>query len=159
VSVRQAIIDNVVNTIRESGVVADAVDSRPGSPEELAQRCTAGGFAWVYEGEEEPDETQTTSTINCDLPVTVQIAYRFDSSDPQRRIDRVGREKFADLTVAMHADIGRGQNAAGQNNAVVTLEAGNGIGELDLEDAHNVGILTSDWIIKYHRRRDNPREV
>lgn len=156
-SVRQWVIDNIVTTLTAENVVGEAVDSRPSGPDEYSERCTSRGFAWVFEGEEAPDETQMTDHIACDLPITVQVAYRFDSHDPQRRIDRLGREKMAALSKALHADIGRGTTPDGtQNLAFVTLEAGNSIGELDLEGANNVGILTSDWLVKYMRHRNDP---
>jgi hypothetical protein len=145
ISIRQRIITNIVETLRAPGVLRSVVDSEP--TDYLRAPVPA---AWVIEGSEEIITSNLDSLADCRLTVLVQIAYAFHSADPQRTLYRVGRGLLAQVQEWMTADFARG------GWAFFTQEVGNAIGAVDAQDGAAVGVLTTEWVIHYHRKNTDP---
>lgn len=145
-SIRQRIVTNVVQTVSGTGLFRSVVDSEPFD-------FTTGDRprAWVIEGNESV-AYNTESKVDCDLTVLIQMAFDFASSDPQRTLYKLGRHYLARVQAAMTVDLKRG------GVAFFTQEQGNGIGTVDGQPNKPIGVLTSEWVVRYHRNNRNPFE-
>lgn len=144
VSIRQRIVTNIVDTIKGAGLVRGVEDAEPWDYTKVPLP-----YAWVIEGVETVDAGLLESRAECVLRVLVQIAFPFSSSDAQRTLYRTGRRLLAEMQELMMRDLRRG------GFAFLTLEAGNSIGSLEASEKP-VGVLTTEWDVKYHRRNNDP---
>lgn len=143
-SIRQRIITNRVDMLRASGLCQRVEDVEP-------WEYQRGPFprAWVVEGDEEFDFEALESKVNVDLRLVVQVAYLFQSSDPQRTLYRQGRQLIAQLEKVWMADFKCG------GLAKISLPQGNSIGTA-ADQTVSIGIVTTWWGVRYLRNNMDP---
>lgn len=139
-SVRQSLIDNIVETMRQ--VTRSAEDATP----DLGDYAKHVDHTWVFEGKEDPN-LDTTGLTTCHLEVVTQSTFSISSVN---ELNRKGRELLAVAQRAMMEDLRRG------GWATRTTEAGNVIGSETGEAKRPVGILTAWWDVQYDRDRIDP---
>lgn len=144
VSVRQRIISDVVSTVQASGLVRGVEDSEPWN-----YLAVPLPYAWVVEGYESIALENLDSKADCRLSVLIQVAFPFASNDAQRTLYRVGRRLLADVQELMMRDYSRG------GWAFFTRETSNSIGSLEASEKQ-VGILTCEYEVQYHRNNRDP---
>lgn len=142
-SIRQLIIDDVVTTLKTSGLVQGVTDDIPDTPADYAK--PEPSHAWVFESGETSDYENLVSKNEPTLNLIVAITYRFQPA----HLHRTGRALLAELQSTMMADHARG------GHAWLTLEADNAMG-LVPESSQPLGLLTTEWAIRYRRNWKDP---
>jgi len=150
-TIRQRLMDDIVQTLLSSGVVVAAADSEPWD-----YSNTPVPYAWVYEGDEQINNNSFVQHITCTVPVMIQVIFNFESAIPERRLHPLGRKYLAKVEQAMMKDYERGTNESGQANAFFTLEGSNQIAEVEGVEGREIGVVMSRWQVRYFRNRFNP---
>jgi hypothetical protein len=153
-TIMQSLLDAIIVTDGINGAVDDLPPlnyaesppmPRPGYGE--ARRP----FAFVFEGEEQPEADAYMAQYVCNLPVTVELVYDFSRSDAANGCKRKGRELLGRMQAALMVDPNRTQRA--QN----TVETFNAVEEAVPEE--NIGVAVWRGVVTYVRSRSDPNSL
>ena len=161
-SVPSGIILDIVETIAAMPAVRGVIDDvpfdyrtppRPRPTHGVAQQP----YAYVFEGEEQPNSDEFFVRAVCDLTVTVELTYQYSTTDGAQGMKPRGRALLAALQAALLADENRGTQTLTSGDSVKratrTRELFNAIEETAVE---HLGVVVLRLGVQYLRDTRDP---
>lgn len=142
---RELVIANRVAVLQASGFFRGVTDEEP-----FEYLRPDPPWCWLFDGDEVQDNQKITTKTECELVLHVHQTFIYKPGDPVRDLYKLGRVLLADMQELWMADVRCG------GAAWLTLEHKNSIGRPANCDKP-VGILATEWMVRYHRNYQNPR--
>ena len=161
-SLRSGIMLDLVGTIAAMPEVRGVIDDVPFDYKHPPRPRPSHGvaaqpYAYVFEGDENPNSDEFFVRAVCELPVTIELTYEYSKTDGANGLQPRGRALLAALQRAVMADPNRGQHTLTSGDTATraqrTRELFNHIEETAVD---GLGIVVTRWGVQYLRDVRDP---